>query len=56
VRASPLRYAIRLKDHGGDIRVESTAGEGAEFIVVLPLVQGIFEARGEEIDRGRVSP
>ena len=33
-----VSYGI-IKDHGGAIQVESTAGQGAEFIVVLPLLQ-----------------
>ncbi|MDA8429784.1 MAG: ATP-binding protein [Geobacteraceae bacterium] len=33
-----VSYGI-VKDHGGDIRVESAAGQGAAFIVRLPLRQ-----------------
>jgi two-component system, NtrC family, sensor kinase len=33
-----VSYGI-VKDHGGDIRVVSEAGLGAEFIVVLPVRQ-----------------
>jgi two-component system NtrC family sensor kinase len=33
-----VSYGI-IKDHGGDIRVESEAGQGAAFVVVLPLRQ-----------------
>jgi two-component system NtrC family sensor kinase len=33
-----VSYGI-VKDHGGDIRVESEAGRGATFIVVVPLRQ-----------------
>jgi two-component system NtrC family sensor kinase len=33
-----VSYGI-VKDHGGDIRVESTAGRGAVFTVLLPLLQ-----------------
>jgi signal transduction histidine kinase len=32
-----LSYDI-IKAHGGEIRVNSTPGEGAEFMIVLPLV------------------
>ncbi|MBZ5858346.1 ATP-binding protein [Flavihumibacter profundi] len=32
-----LSYDI-IKAHGGDIKVESTEGEGAEFIIQLPIV------------------
>ncbi len=33
-----VSYGI-VQDHGGDIRVESTPGEGASFVVMLPLRQ-----------------
>jgi len=33
-----VSYGI-VKDHGGDIRVESEVGQGAAFIVVLPVQQ-----------------
>ncbi len=33
-----VSYGI-IKDHGGDIRVESEAGQGTAFTVVLPLAQ-----------------
>lgn len=32
----PISYMI-VKDHGGDIKVTSTAGQGTTFIIVLPL-------------------
>jgi two-component system NtrC family sensor kinase len=28
-----------IKDHGGDIKVESTPGEGTQFIISLPIQQ-----------------
>ena len=33
-----LSYDIVVKGHGGNIAVNSTAGEGSEFIVYLPLI------------------
>ncbi|MEZ5148432.1 MAG: ATP-binding protein [Bacteroidales bacterium] len=32
-----MSYDIIIKGHGGEITVESQAGEGTEFIVTLPL-------------------
>jgi two-component system NtrC family sensor kinase len=37
-----LSYGI-VKDHGGDIRFESRVGEGATFMVLLPLRQEVGE-------------
>jgi two-component system NtrC family sensor kinase len=37
-----VSYGI-IRDHGGEIRVESSAGEGATFIVLLPLRQKIAD-------------
>jgi len=34
----PISYMI-VKDHGGDIRVESGMGQGTTFIVTLPMKQ-----------------
>jgi two-component system NtrC family sensor kinase len=38
-----VSYGI-VKDHGGDIRVESEAGQGAEFSVILPVRQQTGQA------------
>ena len=35
-----LRYDI-VKAHGGEIKVETKEGEGAEFIILLPLKDNI---------------
>ena len=32
-----MSYDIVIKGHGGDMKVESIEGEGAEFIISLPL-------------------
>jgi len=32
-----MSYDIVIKGHSGDIKVESTEGEGAEFIITLPI-------------------
>ena len=40
-----ISYGI-VKDHGGEIRVESKVGQGAAFIVVLPLRQSPLPAGG----------
>jgi len=39
-----VSYGI-VRDHGGEIRVESRAGEGTTFIVVLPVRQELHHAR-----------
>jgi signal transduction histidine kinase len=31
-----LSYDIVVKQHGGEIKVESKEGEGAEFIIIIP--------------------
>ncbi len=41
-----LSYGI-IQDHGGEIRVESTVGEGAAFIIELPLV-GPLEVKAQD--------
>jgi len=40
-----ISYGI-VKDHGGEIRVESKVGQGAAFIVVLPLRQSLQSVGG----------
>ncbi|OGU15005.1 MAG: hypothetical protein A2076_18275 [Geobacteraceae bacterium GWC2_53_11] len=35
-----VSYGI-VKDHGGEIRVNSSPGQGAAFTVILPLEQGV---------------
>jgi len=34
-----VTYGI-IKDHGGDIRVESDPGQGATFIITIPVWTG----------------
>jgi two-component system NtrC family sensor kinase len=41
-----VSYGI-VKDHDGDIRVESEPGEGAAFVVVLPLQQALRNDGGD---------
>ena len=33
---------ILLKAHGGELKVETKEGEGAEFIIILPSINFIF--------------
>ena len=40
-----VSYGI-VKDHGGEIRVESSAGHGAMFTVILPVRQPKGVSRG----------
>ncbi len=35
-----LRYDI-IKAHGGEIKVETTEGEGSEFVILIPLKESI---------------
>jgi two-component system NtrC family sensor kinase len=42
-----VSYGI-VQDHGGEIRVESSAGSGATFVVLLPLRQPLPQVSPEE--------
>ena len=41
-----------VKDHGGEIRVESVLGKGTSFIVELPILEVREEAEAKELSRG----
>jgi signal transduction histidine kinase len=44
-----VTYGI-IKDHGGNIRVESKPGEGATFIITLPVAgQDLPEDKPAEV-------
>ena len=34
-----LSYDIVTKAHGGELKVETKEGEGAEFIIILPAIK-----------------
>jgi signal transduction histidine kinase len=39
-----LSYDIVVKEHGGSLQVETTEGEGTEFIITLPMKREIATA------------
>lgn len=47
-----VSYGI-IKNHGGDILVESKAGEGTTFTVILPFTSPVKENTDAEIDSNR---
>ena len=38
------------RHHGGDIRVESSVGEGTTFVISLPLLEGPCNSQQSEVD------
>ena len=42
-----ISYAVVVEEHGGELRVESKAGEGAVFIVRLPVGEEELEPKSE---------